>query len=100
MVSDEQVAALRAFLALDADEAEFLTNQLVESNRLECYGELISSTFAAAIRRRFSPDWKIADVIRVVASTRGRLINEGIEIDTRAAEILIRRTLGEKISRA
>jgi hypothetical protein len=98
MVSDEQVAALRAFLALDADEAEFLTHRLVESNRLEGYGELVSAAFAAATRRRFSSGWKIADVIRIVASVRGRLINEGIEMDTRAAEVLMRRALGEKIA--
>lgn len=98
MISDEQVAALRAFLALDADDAEARMNQLIEGGRLEGYGEFVSAAFATAVRRRFSSGWTIADVIRFVASARGRLTSEGVRVDPRAAEILVRRTLGEPIN--
>jgi hypothetical protein len=98
VVSDDQVAALHAFLALEPYETERLTKQLVEADRLEGYGELVYAAFIGAVRRRFSPTWTIPDVIRFVATARARLLNDEIEIDPRTAEILMRRALGESIA--
>jgi hypothetical protein len=97
VVSDDQVAALRAFLALEPNETERLTKQLVETDRLEGYGELVYAAFVAAVRRRFSPTWTVPDVIRFVGTARARLLNDEIEIDPRTAEILMRRALGDGI---
>lgn len=97
MVSDEQVAALRAFLALQPDTAEQLTKQLVETGHLEGYGELVYAAFVTAVRRRLSPTWTIPDVIRFVATARARLLKNEIEIDPRTAEILMRGALGDGI---
>jgi hypothetical protein len=97
VVSDEQVAALRAFLALQPDTAEQLTKQLVETGHLEGYGELVYAAFVTAVRRRLSPTWTIPDVIRFVATARARLLKNEIEIDPRTAEILMRGALGDGI---
>jgi hypothetical protein len=96
-VSDEQVAALRAFLTLQPDEAERLTEQLAAVGALDGYGALVYAAFVTAIRRRFSPTWTIPYVIRFVATARARLLKNEIEIDPRAAEILMRRALGDSI---
>lgn len=98
LVSGEQVAALRAFLALDPDQAGRLTEQLVESGRVEGYGELVYAAFVSAVRRRFSPTWTVADVIRFVAAKRAELLEDGAEVDPLTAEILVRRALGGGIA--
>ena len=97
-VNDEQVAALRAFLVPESDDAAQLTEQLVESKCLAGYGELVYAAVVTAVRRRFSRIWTIADVIRFVAAMRARLLNDRIEIDPRTAETLIRRALGDVIA--
>jgi hypothetical protein len=97
-VIDEEVTALRAFLALELDEAERLTRQLVEAARLEGYGKLVYAAFVTAVRRRFSPTWSIPEVIRFVATARTRLVDDEIAIDPLTAEILLRRALGESIA--
>jgi hypothetical protein len=98
VVGDEQVGALRAFLALQPDEVERLTKQLVDARRVEGYGELVYAAFVTAVRRRFSPTWTIPDVIRFVATVRARLLDDEIEIDPLTAEILVRRALGDGIA--
>jgi hypothetical protein len=98
VVGDEQVAALRAFLALQPDDVERLTKQLVDTGRLEGYGELVFAAFVTAVRRCFSPTWTIPDVIRCVATARAELIRDEINIDPRTAEILMRRALGDRIA--
>lgn len=95
---DEQIAALRAFLAPEPDKAEQLTKQLVEAGDAEGYGELVYAAFAVAVRRRFSPTWTISDIIRLVATARARLLDDAIAIDPHTAEVLIRRALGDSIA--
>lgn len=96
--TDDQVAALRAFLTSEADEGVRLTRQLVETNRAEGIGELVYAAFVTAVRRRFLPTGSIPDVIHFVATARVRLLDKGITIDPRTAEILLRRILGENIA--
>jgi hypothetical protein len=97
-VSDEQVAALRAFLALQPDEAERLAKQLAAVGGLEGYGVLVYIAFVTAARRRFSPTWTIPDVIRFVATARAELLQQKIEIDPRTAETLIGQALGDGLA--
>jgi hypothetical protein len=97
-VSGEQVAALRAFLVLESDQAGWLTKRLVEAGRVEGYGELVYAAFVTAVRRRFSPAWTVSEVIRFVAATRAELLQDDIEVDPRTAEILVGRALGDGIA--
>ncbi|MGI5223999.1 hypothetical protein [Actinoallomurus sp. CA-142502] len=97
-VTDEQVAALRAFLASEPDEAERLTGQLVEADRLVGYGELVHAAFVTAVRRRFSPSWSIPEVIGLVATVRAQLLDDGIHIDPRTSESLMRHALGDAVA--
>lgn len=97
-VSDEQVAALRAFLALDTDETGRITRKLLETGGVQGYGELVYAAFVTAARRRFSPTWAIPDVIRFVAAARAELLQDHVDIDPRTAEILVRRALGDSIA--
>jgi hypothetical protein len=94
-VSNLQVAALRAFLEIRANDTERLTERLIETGPLEGYGELISGAFAVAVRRRFSPTWTVPDLISFVAVVRARLLGDKIDIDPRTAEISMRHALGD-----
>jgi hypothetical protein len=96
-VTDEQIAALRAFLAIE-DETERLVRNLMESGDATGYGELVYAAFVAAVRRRFSPIWSTPEVIRFVATARADLMQDDIDIDPHTAETLIRRALGDSIT--
>jgi hypothetical protein len=97
-VTDEQVAALHALLALDPLKAEGLTRQLVETDHLDGYGELVYAAFVTAVRRRFSTTWSVPDVIRFVAATRAELLEDDVDVDPRTSEILIRRVIGDRVT--
>ena len=71
--------------------------RLLQAGGVDGYGRLVYAAFVMAVRRRFSPTWSTADVVRFVATARADLIKDGVEIDPRSAEILIRRALGDGI---
>jgi hypothetical protein len=98
MVTDEQVAALRAHLALNLDESEQLHQRLVQTGDVAGYGELVYAAFVMAVRWRFAPMWTVPDVVRFVVAARVRLSEDDIDIDPRASEALIRRALGEDVA--
>lgn len=97
VLSDEHVASLRGFLAFEPDEGVRLTGQLAQTGDLQSYGVLIYAAFVTAVRRRFSPTWTVPEVIGFVASVRARLLGD-VEIDPRAAELLMRRALGDSVT--
>lgn len=97
MVSDQQLAALRAFLVLESDEGGSPPEQRLEVGGVEGYGELVYAAFVTATRRRFSPTWTVPDVIQFVAAVRAELLEDEVDIDPRTAEVLIRRALGDGI---
>jgi hypothetical protein len=97
-VTDEQVAVLRAYLADDGDESVRLHEQLIQSDGLDGYGEFVYAAFVTAVRRRFSPTYTHADIIRFVAGVRSLLSEEPDAIDPRAAENMIRRALNEHVT--
>jgi hypothetical protein len=101
-VTDQQVAALRAFLSAqsekDAQDAGQMFRQLADSDTAEGIGELIYAAFVVAARRKFAPRWTLADVVRYVAHLRARNAEDPDELDPAAGENQLRITLGEQIA--
>jgi hypothetical protein len=99
-VTDEQVAALRAYLSAESDdeaaEAQQLIQRLAMAATAEGIGELVYAAFVVAARRRFSPTWAHAEIIRFVAGVRALLSERPDALDARAAEHQLRAALGEK----
>jgi len=99
-VTDDQVAALRAYLMartdLEATDAQRQLLTLSRTSRLEEIGALVLGAFAAAARRRFSPTWTSADVVRFVADFRGSSAEAASLLSPAAAENQLREVLGDK----
>ena|ERR1022692_2329821 len=99
-VTDEQVAALRAYLGAksyaEADEAQQLMQRLGRPGAGNSIAALVYATFVTAARRRFSPTWTRAEIIRFVAGVRALLSERPDALDARAAEHQLRSALGEK----
>jgi hypothetical protein len=94
-ITDAQVAALRAYLTQDPDEAERLNGRLRQTGDLEGYGTLVWAAFVLAVRRRFAPEWTVPDVVKYVADVRARWGRDEDDFDPRTAEILMRRALDD-----
>jgi hypothetical protein len=95
VVTDEQLAALRAFLTDDQQEYDRLTERLDQTSAWAGYSALLGSAFFDAVHRRFAPTWVAADVIRFVAGVRARGIEDPNQLDPQHAERLIRTALGD-----
>jgi hypothetical protein len=95
-VTDDQVAALRAYLADDLDQHRRLYAQLDRQAARSGYIALLVAAFFEAVNRRFAQDGTAADVIEFVADVRGRSEALGEAIDPRAAERLIRAALSDE----
>lgn len=95
VVTDEQVAALRAYLTDDQDEYERLIERVEQAGNLRGYSALFGSAFFDAVNRRFAPTWTIADIIRFVANVRAKYIEDPDQLDPQHAERLIRTALGD-----
>ena len=99
-VTGDQVAALRAWLRAGTDaeasdaERQFLT--LSRTGRLDEIGVLVGGAFAAAARRRFSPTWTSADIVRFVAEFRGSSAEAAELLSPSAAENQVRGVLGDR----
>ena len=96
VVSDQQVAALRASLTFDAGLAREWQAYLIGSGDLDGFSELVYAAFAVAARRYFGGEWTRADVVRYVGSVRARGPADD-EIDPVTAEALILRALGAEL---
>jgi hypothetical protein len=93
VVSDQQVAALRAALALDAVRAREWRARLTGPGDLDGFSELVYAAFVLAVRRYFGAGRGRADVVRYVGSVRARG-PAGDDIDPVIAEALVMRALG------
>jgi hypothetical protein len=99
-VTEDQVAALRAYLRARTDaeasdaERRFLT--LSRTGRLDGVGALVCGAFAAAARRRFSPAWTSADIVCFVAGFRGSSAEAADLLSPSAAENQLRGILGDE----
>jgi hypothetical protein len=89
VVSDEQVAALRAQLAGKADEYQRLWEQLDRETARIGYPALITGAFFEAVERRFGKASTTSDVIKFVSDARSRSDELGEKIDPRTAERII-----------
>src|SRR3954454_6856969 len=94
-VSDDQVAALRAHLA---DEAERLNRRLAEVGDLDGYGELVWAAFVLAVRHRFAPEWTVPQIVKYAAAARAAWGKDADEIAQHAAETMLRRALDHNVS--
>jgi hypothetical protein len=98
-VTDDQVAALRAYLSARTDdqatdaERRFLT--LARTGRLDEIGALVYGSFAAAARRRFSPTWTSAQIVHFVAGFRASSAEAVSLLSPSAAENQLRGVLGD-----
>jgi hypothetical protein len=95
VVTDEQVATLRAFLNDDQREYDRLAERLDQTSAWLGYSALVGSAFFDAVSRRFIPNWTVGDVIRFVAGVRAHFIEDPNELDPKHAERLIRTALGD-----
>jgi len=101
-ITDDQVAALRSYLSarIDAEsddaERQFLT--LARTGSLDGVEVLAYGAFAAAARRRFSPTWTSADIVRFVADFRSSSAEAASLVSASAAENQLRGALGEKLA--
>ena len=101
-VTDDQVAALRSYLSAHTDaesadaERQFLT--LARTGHLGGIEALAYGAFAAAARRRFSPTWTSADIVRFVADFRSSSTEAASLVGASAAENQLRGALGEKLT--
>jgi hypothetical protein len=99
-VTDDQVAALRTYLSARTDaevaDAQRQFFALSRSGRLDEVGALACGAFAAAARRRFSPTWTSAEIIRFVAGFRSSSAEAAGLLSPWAAENQLREVLGDK----
>lgn len=95
-VTDKQMILLMAHLAGEEQVARRVQTELVTSGTAEGFAELVYAAFVIAARRRFSPAWTRADVIRFVAQVRAVLSEQPEVLDALAAEHQLRSALGEE----
>lgn len=97
-VTDQQVAALRAFLTKDADTMAPMAYQLGD-REIAGYQHLASAALSVLACRHF-PHYTNADVVRYVASVRADRIADGDAYDFNpvVGENVMRYSLGKDIS--
>lgn len=103
-ISDEMVAAMHTYLAalhtdsdayLDDSDRQFIA--LLKADRIEGLGELLLAAFTVAARRRFSPTWSSAEIVRFVADVRSSSDEMAALLAPLAAENQLRLALGARI---
>jgi hypothetical protein len=70
--------------ALDESDQQFLA--LLKADKIEGLGELVLAAFTIAARRRFSPTWSPAEIVRFVADVRSRSSEMAALLQPSAAE--------------
>lgn len=89
VVTDEQAAALRTYLAGDFDAHRQARGQLDPAAAATGYTALLSAAFCVAAERRFGQDSSPPAVIEFVSAVRSRSPELGEKIDPHTAERLI-----------
>lgn len=92
VVTDGQVAALRALLVDDIDGHRALYAQLGADKT--GYTALVTGAFCEAVERRFAEHHETADVIQFVSDVRSRSDRLAREIDPAVAERVIGAVFG------
>jgi len=88
MITDVQMAALRAALTGDAEALDRLGSRYGWDYGGE-FAALTAKAFVAAARRHFPSDWSSADVIRFVGRLRARKQGKKADVDAGAAEHML-----------
>jgi hypothetical protein len=94
VISDDQVAALRALLVENFAEYEHLANHFERTNAWSGFNYLIAAAFYEAVYRKFGKGCTIPEIIRFVADERARIEDPEADFDARVAERLILAALG------
>ncbi len=94
LISDEHVAALRAFLTADDETFDRVSTVLEERGGGNAYAALQGAAFAVAARRRFPGGATAGNVVRLVAALRTAANDTDGEIDPRTSERLLHSVLG------
>jgi hypothetical protein len=104
-ISDAMVTAMHTYLsalqadsdaALDESDRQFLA--LLKADQIEGLGELLLAAFTVAARRRFSPTWTPAEIVRFVAGVRSRSTEMAALLQPSAAENQLRIALGNAVT--
>lgn len=95
-VTDDQVTALRAYLADDLDQHRQLYARLDTPAARNGYAMLLAAAFFEAVNRRFAAGGGAADVIEFVADVRSRSAALAEAVNPRAAERVIRAALTDE----
>jgi hypothetical protein len=96
-VTDRQMILLMAHLAGEEEVAQRVQADLVTSGTAQGFAELVYAAFVIAARRRFSPTWTRADVIRFVAHVRALLSKGPGALDPLTAEHQLCNALGQEM---
>jgi hypothetical protein len=91
-VTDDQVAALRAYLEGDVERHDALHERVDPAG----YAELLVAAFFEAADRRFGTNGTKADVVAFVAELRSRTGRLADAIDPRTAERLIMAVIADE----
>lgn len=96
-VTDDQVDTLRALLTGQSEEYLRRFGQLDPEAAKTGFSALVTAGFFEAVYRRFAEEQnKHAKVVEFVGDLRARLDESGRELDARAAERLVLRSLGNE----
>lgn len=94
-VTDDEVAALRAYLQGNQALQQELYGRMTTPAARARYTTLLAAAFMEAVNRRFGRRDSAAEVIEYVADVRARVPEAGQKIDPSAAERLMRSILAD-----
>ena len=90
------LAALRTGSDTDLDDSDRQFLALLKADRIEGLGELLLAALTVAARRRFSPAWSPAEIVRFVAGVRSSSDEMAALLAPSAAENQLRLALGAR----
>lgn len=96
VVTDEQMAMLRAFLTHNDIEYERLDAKLDSVDYRNGFAALVAVAFVEAVRRRFGQSRSPADIVRFVAKVRSSFVDDTDVLDPISAELLVQGALGDR----
>jgi hypothetical protein len=96
MITDAQVAALRAFLIHDTDQMGPLAYRLGNEG-IRGYIYLAEAALSITARNHFAPRFSDADLVRYIADVRASRTADGVQFDFDpvAGEEVLRHSLGQ-----
>lgn len=93
-VNEEHAAALRSHLVDGPDAWEPLQAKTTTDEDAAGYMSMLYAAFAVAVRRKFSTNPTVGQVVRFVADLRAAAADDANLIDPLVAEDMIRRVIG------